>query len=262
MNRPHSLLKRITQFVMILTMGASMSACAGLSGHSKRWKEEVQLHDGRVIVVERSFNLGDYSAPGSLERPALDETLTFALPGANKEIVWKTEFRNDVPEPNSLGPLLLDIVDGAPYLATSPAGCIAYNKWGRPNPPYILFKYINDEWKRIPLEEFPPKLVQKNLMSTPDSRLLKPYYTVEQAKAQRQGGNIADYARTILREPLPKGSIGITSCEHMIPYGKGGWLGLDWFRDQPTYEACLKFCERKGVSPKDCPCETLFKGAK
>lgn len=222
MSNGHWLLKRITKLGFLLMMGVSMSACAGLSGHSKRWKEEVQLHDGRVIVVERSFNLGDYSAPGSLERPALDETLTFSLPGANKEIVWKTEFRNDVPEPNSLGPLLLDIVDGVPYLATSPAGCIAYNKWGRPNPPYILFKYINDEWKRIPLEEFPPKLVQKNLMSTPDSRLLKPYYTIEQAKAQRQGGNIADYAKTILREALPNERIN-QMCMEMVLY-KGYWI--------------------------------------
>ncbi len=200
----HLWLEQIMKLGLILMMGGSMSACAGLLGHSKEWKEEVKLHDGRVLVVERSFNLGDYSVPGSLERPELDETITFTSPEMNKKVSWKTEFRNDLPEPNSLSPLLLDIVGGIPYLATSPAGCISYNKWGRPNPPYVLFKYVNDEWKRILLEEFPPGLVQKNLMSTPDSRLLKPYYTVEQAKGQRQGGNIADYARTIMRKPLAK----------------------------------------------------------
>lgn len=193
--------KRFAKLGLLLMLGASMNASAGLFGHSKGWKEEVQLHDGRVIVAERHFNLGGYPSLDSHNRSPLDETISFVLPESNKKISWKTEFRDDMPEPNSLGPLLLDIVGGIPYLATSPAGCIAYNKWKRPNPPYVLFKYVDNEWKRIPLEEFPPELVHANLMSTPDSRGLKSYYTVEQAKERMQGR--ADYAKTILREPLP-----------------------------------------------------------
>jgi len=196
---------------LMLTLGVSMSACAGLFGHSTGWKEEVQLHDGRVLVVERFYNLGGYPTLDARERAMLDETITFTLPESTKKISWKTEFRQDLPEPNSLGALLLDVVDGVPYLATSPAGCIAYNKWGRPNPPYILFKYINDAWQQIPLKEFPDQLVAANLMSMPASSLLKPYYTVAAAKAQRQDGNINDYAKTILREAV-KGGEGITSC--------------------------------------------------
>ena len=222
MKTNHLWLKRIAKLGMILMMGASMTACAGLFGHSKGWKEEVQLHDGRVIVVERYFNLDGYPTPDSHERALLDETITFTLPESNKVILWKTEFRNDVPEPNSLGLLLLDVVGGIPYIATSPAGCISYNKWGRPNPPYVLFKYINDGWKRISLEEFPPELVRANLMSTPDSRMLKPYYTIEQVKEQMRGRNIADTAKTILREPLPKERIN-QMCEELILY-KGSWI--------------------------------------
>lgn len=149
------------------------------------------------------------------------------------------------------------MVGGVPYLATSPAGCIAYNKWKRPNPPYVLFKYVNDEWQRISLEEFPAELMNANLMSRPDSRGLKSYYNVEQVKEQMNGRRIADYARTILRGVV-KG--GLAGCEELVPYGKGGWLGLDWFTDQPSLEACVKFCRAKGVSPENCPCATLFKG--
>ena len=110
---------------------------------------------------------------------------------------------------------------GVPYLATSPAGCIAYNKWGRPNPPYILFKYIGDAWQRIALEEFPAGLVHANLMPTPASSLLKPYYTVAAAKSEREGGNISAYARTILREAVK----GVWSgCPEMVYY-KGAWVG-------------------------------------
>jgi hypothetical protein len=205
-----------------LMMGASITARAGLFGHSMGWKEEVVLHDGQVIVVERFYNLGGDPAIDSHNRSPLDQTLTFTLPGSNKIISWKTEYRDELPEPNALGPLLLDMVGGIPYLATSPAGCISYNKWGRPNPPYILFKYVSDEWKRIPLEEIPAELVRANLMSKPDSRTLKSYYTVEQVKEQMSGRRIAAEARTILRGALPQARIN-QMCMEMVLY-KGSWV--------------------------------------
>ena len=43
----------------------------------------------------------------------------------------------------------------------------------------------------------------------------------------------------------------------MIPTGDG-WLGIDWFSDQPTYEKCLKVCEREKIDLKQCPCDRLF----
>jgi hypothetical protein len=220
MSTYRTLLKQITKLGMLLMMGVSMNAEAGLFGHTMSWKEEVRLHDGQIIVVERFYNLGGYPAIESHNRSPLDETITFTLPESNKIISWKTEYQNELPEPNSLGALLLDVVDGVPYIATSPAGCISYNKWGRPNPPYVMFKYVNDEWKRIPLEGFPTELVRANLMSRPDSRGLKSYYTVEQVKEQMRGRRIADYARTILREAVKEG--GITSCEKLVHY-KCGW---------------------------------------
>jgi hypothetical protein len=175
------------------------------------WKEEVKLNDGRVMVVERHFNLDGYPTLDASERTPLDETITFTIPDSNKKISWRTEFKDQVPELNSLSPLLLDVVGGIPYFATSPAGCIAYNKWGRPNPPYVLYKYVNDDWQRIPLKEFPAVLVQANLIGRPASSLLKPYYTVEAAKAEREDGNVSDYAKTILREVV-KSVDGVTSC--------------------------------------------------
>jgi hypothetical protein len=254
-------LKTVKAFGLALAVGVGLTACGA---GSEKWKEEVVFHDGKVVVVERFFHLGEYPAIDSHNRSPLDLTLTFTLPETSKKILWKTEYNNNTPEPNSLTPLLLDVVDGVPYLATGPAGCIAYNKWSRPNPPYILFKYVNNGWQRIPLEAFPAELVQANLMSKPDSRGLKSYYTVAQVKEQMSGRNMAAEARTILRESVKVGTLGtdgsLVNCEELIPYGKGGWLGLDWFSDQPNHESCLKFCDTKKVSLKDCPCNKLFKG--
>jgi hypothetical protein len=219
------LLKLFKAGGLMFALGAGMSACAGLLGHTKGWKEEVQLNDGGVIVVERIFSLGGYQTLDARERALSDETITFTLPESDKRISWRTEFRNDIPEPNGLSPLLLDVVKGVPHLATSPAGCIAYNKWGRPNPPYIFLRYANDVWERIPLEEFPRELVHANLMPTPASSLLRSYYTVEAADAQRQSGNISTYAKAILREAVKRGADeSPVNCEEVVFY-KGTWVG-------------------------------------
>lgn len=257
----NGIMKHIAKLGWLLMMGVSMSACAGLIDHTMSWKEEVLLHDGQIIVAKRFYNLGGYPGIESRERGALDEMITFSLPGKSKEITWKTDFRDSEPEPNSLNLIRFDVVKGMPYIATYPAGCIAYNKWGRPNPPQVLFKYENDQWQRINLTEFPVELLnaQANVVvGRPKTSLLKSFYTVEGVNEENHEIDTPQY-RTILREVLPSAG---NSCPKMVPYGKGGWLGLDWFSDQPTYEACLKFCDKKGVNPQSCPCENLFKEKK
>ena len=205
-----------------LMMGMSMGANAGLFSHTMSWKEEVLLHDGSKIIAERYYNLGGYPAIESQERAALDVTVTFNLPGTNKEVIWKNDFRDSEPEPNSLNLIRLDVVKGVPYIATYPAGCIAYNKWGRPNPPQILFKYEKDQWKRIPLEELPTELInaQANvIVGRPATKLLKSFYTVEGVNAVNHDIHAPEY-KTILREAVKGG--GITSCEELVHY-KCGW---------------------------------------
>lgn len=206
MSTNYTLLKQVTKLGLILMMGASMNADAGLFGHTMSWKEEVKLHDGQIIVAERFYNLGGYPAIESQERAALDETVTFNLPGTSKKITWKTDFRDSQPEPNSLNLIRFDVVKGVPYIATYPAGCIAYNKWGRPNPPQILFKYENNQWKRITLAELPTELInaQANvIVGRPATKLLKSFYTVEGVNAENHDIHAPEY-KTILREASPQ----------------------------------------------------------
>ena len=208
--------------LVLLTL--SMSANAGLfgfGGDTMRWKEEVLLHDGSKIIAERHYNLGGYPAIESQERAALDVTVSFNLPGTNKKIVWKNDFRDSEPEPNSLNLIRLDVVKGVPYIATYPAGCIAYNKWGRPNPPQVLFKYEGEQWKRITVAELPTELVnaQANvIVGRPAAKLLKSFYTVEGVTKENYDIHAPEY-KTILREAVKNGS-GVTSCP--IPTGPDG----------------------------------------
>jgi len=257
MNIGNGMWKRITKLGLLLTMVANMSACSS----SMKWKEEVKLHDGQVIVAERFYKLGGYPGLESRNRMALDETVTFNLPNS-KRIVWKTDYRNTVPEPNSLNHFRFDIVNGVPYLATYPVGCIAYNKWGRPNLPQILFKYEGEQWKRITLDELPPVLIGMSanvIVGSPDERILKSFYTVEGVNKQNHYISVPEY-KTILRERSGVAGGPGSNCGEMIRKGNGGWDGIGWFRDQPSKEACLKYCERKEVSAQDCPCDRFFKG--
>ncbi len=216
-------LKQITKLGLFLMMGVSMNADAGLFGHTMSWKEEVLLHDGSKIIAERHYNLGGYPAIESQERAALDVTVTFNLPGTNKKTIWKTDYDQAKPEPNSLNLIRLDVVKGVPYIATYPAGCIAYNKWGRPNPPQILFKYENNQWKRITVAELPPELINTHanvIVGQPAAKLLKPFYTVEGVNAENHDIDEGPY-KTILREALPN---VWKSCPEMVFY-KGAWVG-------------------------------------
>jgi hypothetical protein len=207
MKTNHRWVKQITKFGFLLMLGASMSAEAGLfgfGGNTMRWKEEVLLHDGQIVVSERFYNLGGYPTIESRERAALDETVTFNLPGTSKKITWQTDFRDSEPEPNSLNLILFDVVRGVPYIATYPAGCIAYNKWKRPNPPQLLFKYENGQWKRIGVAEFPTELSKANvIVGRPATKLLQSFYTVEQVSKENRDIDTPEY-KTILREALSR----------------------------------------------------------
>lgn len=215
----HTTLKRIAGLGMILMMGMSMNAEAGLFGHTMSWKEEVKLHDGQIIIAERFYNLGGYPTLDSHNRAPLDETVTFNLPNS-KSIVWNTDFRDSTSEPNSLNLILFDVVNGVPYIATYPAGCIAYNKWKRPNPPQILFKYENEQWTRITLDEFPLELKRANvIVGRPDVRIAKSFYTVEQVDAENYDITEGAY-RSVLREPYAGAG---RECEELIQY-KGYWI--------------------------------------
>lgn len=149
------------------------------------WQEEVLLHDGRIAIAKRHYELGGYATLASTDRTAVSQTIYFSVPGLKPRIVWETDFRDSASEPNSLNLLLFDVVDGVPYIATYPAGCIAYNKWLRPNPPYVLFKYEQGRWQRISMAEFPGELTKTNvIVGRPASELLKSYYTVEGVDAR------------------------------------------------------------------------------
>lgn len=249
----------LTVASLVVTLGVSMNAY-GFGG--KSWKEEVLLHDGSKIIVERTVERSGQHEIGQ-EPPIKEQSLTFNLPSTNEQITWEDKFTEDVGGANFL-PMLLDVHKNTAYLAAHPMGSLSYMKWGSPNPPYVVFKYQSKRWNRITLQELPMEFTKPNLIfSSPDHEAKKvgqPVVPAEVIKRLYDGYRQPEF-RTIVRTPLdhwkprPPGS----NSGRMVRT-KDGWVGMDWFEDEPSIEACLKLCEKKGISPQDCPCHTLFKG--
>jgi hypothetical protein len=199
-------------YVSLMILGSGMSACA--DGTS--WKEEVLLHDGSRIVVERSQTYGGRHEIGQ-KPPVKEQEITFTLPGSNRSITWKTEYSEDIGRAN-LNLLALHVLNGTSYIVAEPNLCLAYSKWGRPNPPYVFFKYDGKAWQRIPLAVFPAQFKGINVVvntlgeaGTLAKAKVISADTVRELNSQlwRYPNEQLQY-KTILREPVR--SEGLTNC--------------------------------------------------
>ncbi len=206
-------LKRITKLGLILMVGVSMNTNAGLFGlGGTSWKEEVLLHDGSKIIVERTVERGGRHEIGQ-QPPIKEQSLSFTLPGTNENVTWEDKFTEDVGGANFL-PMQLEIRKDMAYLAVYPMGCLSYNKWGRPNPPYVIFKYQGKTWQRITLQELPAEFKLPNLIfSSPDDEAKKTGQRIVSAEAIKTlyAGYKQPEFKTILRESV-RSIDGITSC--------------------------------------------------
>lgn len=214
---------------LVLALGISVNVCAsflGLGGDS--WKEEVLLHDGSKMIVMRSVEHGGRHEIGQ-EPPYKEQSLTFTLPGTNQTIRWEDHFSEDVGSANFL-PMALDVYKGKVYLVADTMGCLAYNKWGRPNPPYVVFEYDGKDWQRVPLAELPVEIKKPNLIfSAPDAEVKKLGTSFVTAEMIHQ--IVSDYPqpeyRTILRAPS---AISESRCLNLVPRKEGGWETPGGFR--------------------------------
>ena len=89
MSNGHLLLKAFGTISLILILGVSMSAGAGLFGlGGTSWKEEVLLHDGSKIIVERTVERGGRHEVGQ-KPPYKEQSLNFTMPDTNQKVIWE-----------------------------------------------------------------------------------------------------------------------------------------------------------------------------
>ena len=225
-------------------------------GNSASWREEVLLHDGRKLLVKRTAVRAGRHEIG--QRPPIrTQSLSFTLPSSKQAVRWKVEYAKDIGYAD-LSPIMLDIMDKTPYLVCRTVGCLAYNKWGRPNPPYIIFRYIDKTWQQIALDDLPLALKVPNMIiSSPDVTAERTGMKVVSAEKIRELNSSLSQPeyRAILRDPLSQERIDW--CVEKFRT-KDGWTSIYIFKTQPTYERCVDACKFKKVLSGHCPCDRLF----
>lgn len=217
--RPGSLLRAI---LLIFTFGIGMDADADAFGGKASWKEEVLLHDGSRITVDRSQVYGGYPRIDSRERVVIEETWKFTVPGSGREVLWKNEF-GLAPDKSSLDLLILGFVDSVPYIAAAPVDCMSYNKWNRPNPPYVVLKFDGKGWQRISLSRVPAQFKEANVVvGTPLKRNRSG--TLSADTINEENRNLPPYLRILVLAPILYGDGNMAgSCPVMVYDGNGGW---------------------------------------
>ena len=137
--------------IALLAMALLSTSCRRVD--EARWSEEVMLHDGRIVQVQRRATRAssDFPNPG---RGTLGENeLAYEPMGVR----WHNAPRS----PDWL--LSFDIFDGTPYLAIRGAGWEYCRDHGPESYDLTLLKWVDGKWERIPEAQFPLEKVTQNI---------------------------------------------------------------------------------------------------
>lgn len=122
------LMTRSAKYMTMVGIGLCVSAC------SENWKEEVQLNDGRIFIVEReliSEGGGDEWASNRSGTKPKEYAIRFASPdGSETSVEWRSTKKDSQAWPEI--PLVLDAESGKPVVFTLVAispGCSVYSKY-------------------------------------------------------------------------------------------------------------------------------------
>lgn len=142
------------KIMMMLLPLLLIAVCLSSCGRTMDWTQDAPLHDGRTLLVERRSEFSS-SFPGN-SGMEIRQTLTFRHPDTGERITWRI--------PEGLHPAMIDFERGVPYYVLTEYTVSDYNKWGCPNPPYLVFRYEQGKWARIAFEALPERFLERNLV--------------------------------------------------------------------------------------------------
>ena len=125
-----------------------MTACSRID--TARWTEEVQLHDGKMIVVERIAR----ARPAGLLSETRGADIDFEIAYAPLGVHWKGTSPQDA----------MEVFDGVAYVVTSVGNERIFCK-DKPGTalPLKVFKQRGKEWMEIDAATFPTNVALMNL---------------------------------------------------------------------------------------------------
>jgi hypothetical protein len=130
-------MKKIGCFTLGLAIIFILTACGP---KVVTWQEEAKQADGSMLVLTRTIRLGGGSEIGQ-SAPIAAESISFIHPKTGKKIIW-----NSPSDGYYLAdPMLLQLEDDRVLVLIRPRSCGAWERYGRPNPAFIL--QIQEEGK-------------------------------------------------------------------------------------------------------------------
>lgn len=222
------MLAKSISFRVLLSVGTLLIVSGGLTGCSRvaggkvyDWKEDVVLHDGKHLSVTRKVRVGGHNVmhPSNYT----DQTISFTAPSNYLELTWSEPFKSYMGG-TTLIPLTVDIKDGAAYISAIPVNCIAYTYWGRPNPPYVIFRNTGGGWQRIGMENMPTEFSRPNIIVSDPAEEIKrggtSDFSARQVNELNKGLRYIELKK-IVREP-GAWDMGLSECPQYT-YKNGTW---------------------------------------
>lgn len=147
-------MRRPFKALSLAALSIVMTACD--SGRTLEWKQEAPLADGRVIVIDRVSKQTGVKYP---ERAVFEfqQILSFTNPDTNERISWEI--------PGGTGAWMIEFDSGTPYMVLKAKSVTDYNNYDCPNPPWLVYRYTQNQWNRIPLESLPERFAKPNLLA-------------------------------------------------------------------------------------------------
>lgn len=144
--------------------------------HFPSWDEEVQLSDGRMIIVHRAHKF-------NTENALIETALTFDLPEMGGKQTWR-EF---------LYPAIVDVYEGKVYVVGSTTYKSA-SKYKYPKFGYVAFVYSASGWQRVPLIQLPEGIRKSENIAFCDTAGTRPTWRAKQTGWCGMDGQFANGA--------------------------------------------------------------------
>ena len=164
--------------VILLVAVSTLGGCDTL--HRAEWTEDVRLADGSTIVLARDQ---EYDGQRQIFQAPVPSSygFEFRMPGSGERVSWASGI--------DLVPVAILMGHGRPILLTTPLphGMMRHQC---PDPPYLVFEFVEGKWTAMPLADLPVRVVSPNMtgiLSTYDSAATgdrRPHLTAADVRAR------------------------------------------------------------------------------
>jgi len=133
---------------------AGIPFIGGCGDNTLTWQEEVKLLDGRTITVTQKRRCESaYTGQNFTKCISRETWLTIKLPEfGGKDIIWNEK----------LDPLVVNIHAGKLYVVGMFPTAREFYLYGKPQPPYVGFRWDGIAWQHIAFAEIPEVLYDGN----------------------------------------------------------------------------------------------------